>query len=250
MKMLFVNYINSKSPKIALQKYLQQHRIFVTSLIARQPGAIASLISGETEGAMFVEALEKLRENKKKFNCPTLYLDNDCIMMNPVDTLFNWDFDVAVVYRFKWEAHGGRQDCLGGFLFFSGKRPDVEDYFLDFLIEHTKKRYDQEIAEGRKPWYYDQLAINDLVGAPPIERSELDYRIAKPYTPCTKEVMGVKVLYLSANEWACPMTIYVPKNIKLIHYNHAHWPIAAAEAANGKSVLRSQIQPAPAVPQV
>lgn len=250
MKMVFVNYINSKSPKRLLQKYVQQHRIFVTSLVSRQPGATAALLSGETEGAMFVEGLEKLREVKPRFDCPVIYLDNDCVMLNPIDDLFNWDFDVALPYRYKWAAHGGRQDCLGGFLFFSGKRPEVENQFLDTLIKTTENWYNWEIAEGKKPWYYDQLAINDLVGAPQIERGELEYRFAKPYTPCIKEVDGVKILYISANEYACPMSIDQPKTVRIIHYNHAHWPLGVSQTADGKSVLRSQVQPTQRVPKV
>jgi len=248
MKVLFVNYISNNTPSELLEDYHRQHRIFVTSALIKQRDGIASLIKGDVKKAFFVEGLELLKEAKKKYDCPVMYLDNDCILMEPVDELFEYDFDVAVVYRYKWEAHGGRQDCLGGFLYFSQKRPEVEDIFLEKLIKKTQKWYSKEIESGSKPWYYDQLAINDLVGSPPIERTKDEYEFALPYSPCIKDVEGVKVLFLSANEWACPMSVNLTEKVRIIHYNHANWPTRYIKDANGVPFFRGKIQPAQEVP--
>jgi len=241
---MFINYINNKTPENLLQEYHKQHRIFVTSVLASQPDSIASLITGDSETSFFVDGLEKLREVKKQYPYPIFYLDNDCILLNPVDELQKWDFDVAVVYRHRREQHGGFQDCLGGFLFFSNRRPEKEDLFLRRLIKKTEERYNWELTEGKTPWYYDQLAINDLVGRPPIERNKESYLYAEPYEPCLKNVDGVKVLFLSANEWACPMAVNLPEKVKIIHYNHANWIEKYKKDADGIPFFRGKIQSA------
>jgi len=242
--MLFVNYISRKTDPLLLKKYLKQHRIFVTSMLIKQPKDTAVIISGDEYDGMFIEALTKLKEIKKNHDCPVFYLDNDCIIVNPVDELFKYDFDVAVVYRYRWIEHGGFQDCLGGFLFFSGKDKKKEDKFLEMLIEKTTSRFKWEISKNKKPWFYDQLAINDLVGRPPKQRNKLNYNMATPYEPQLKIVKGIKVLFLSANEWACPMCIYLPEKVKIIHYNHGIWPV---ENADGKPAVHSEVPSAQTV---
>jgi len=246
MRVLFVNYINSKSPKDKLNKYYLQHRLFATSVFAKQPNGIASLISGKKE-KMFVEALTELREIKKRYDHPVFYIDNDCILMDKIDSVFEYDFDVGVIYRYHWEQYGGRHDCLGGFLLFPQKRPDVEDEFLGNLIENTEYWYQKEKKE-KKPWFYDQFAISDLVGSPPKERSKFSYEYAMPFEPVVKDVYGAKVLFLSANEWACPMTVHLPEKVKIIHYNHALWPNKYKTDALGQPFFRGKIQPAQTVP--
>ena len=248
MRILFVNYINKHS--VELKKYLVQNRIFITSMLIKQPSGIASLITGKSKDMMFVEALSRLREIKKKYDMPVFYLDNDCIIMNPVDDLLERDFDVAVIYRYKWLMDLGRNDCLGGFLFFKNQNKDKEDKFLKKLIKETKAFYKKELDEGIDPWYYDQYAINNLIGPPPVERNKLNYDLAFYYEPVLKEVDGVKVLYLSANEWACPMTINIPEKVRIMHYNHAIWPSKYKEDADGKPFVRGKIQPAQAVSTV
>ena len=245
---LFVNYINDKSPPEQLSKYRIQHRLFTTSVLVKQPGGVASLMT--TDGpVMFVEALQRLREIKLNYKCPVVYLDNDCVMMNPIDDLFECDFDVAVVYRYRWEEHNGRQDCLGGFLFFSQKNKDVEDRFLASLISKTQEWYDKELEMGREPWFYDQLAINDLVGSPNKERNRIGYDLSMPFESQIKNVGDAKILFLSANEWACPLTINLPEKVRIIHYNHAIWPIKYEKDVDGIPFASGKVQSAQAISQ-
>ena len=223
--MIFVNYISSDSILHKYNNYRKQHFLFASSIRYVDPESTCVLIKGVRKEDRFVEGLENVRKRKKLFTDPLVYVDNDCVLVNKIDWLFDkYDFDVGVIYRYNWETEMGYQDCLGGFLYFSQKRPDVEDMFLDKLIIRTKERFQEEFDNGIDPWYYDQLAINDIVGRPPKERTKKQYNYSLPYKPQLKEVDGVKILFLSANQWACPMTYYPPKKIYMYHYNHRIWP--------------------------
>lgn len=219
-EVLFINYLSSDTEN--MKNYKKQHHLFVTTAYYNQPNCRCSLINGQAGKDRFIEGLKLLKEAKTKVNCPVMYLDNDCVLMNRVDPLFDdYDFDVAVVYRFPHETHHGRNDCLGGFLFFSQKRKDAEDQFLHKLITRTEERYQQELDQGIDPWFYDQAAINDIVGTPSRERTWNEYSFAFDYEPCPKDVDGIKVLFISANEWACPSTfVRTPQKVYIFHYNH------------------------------
>jgi len=160
-RVLFLNYLSMNSPKDALLEYKRQHRLFVTSALYIQRNAIVTSMTGVRGDDRFIEALETLKEHKNKYNYPTMYLDSDCVLMNPIDDLFdNYDFDVGVVYRYHWikdkndimrhlgkkvyRQSTGNHDCLGGFLFFPQKRKDAEEYFLDKLIKKTEEHYMKE----------------------------------------------------------------------------------------------------------
>ena len=228
--MIFINYLSKKTPEDLLRKYRVQHRLFATSVMMTMPGSIVGIIYGEKGSGRFIEALSRLLDQKKKMadrNESIYYVDSDCFLYRPIDDILELDFDVAVTYRYKWEEHGGRQDCLGGFLWFSGRRPDVEDEFLETLIAATKKRYNDEVKRKVVPWYYDQLAINDVVGDSPVSRTHEDYNAGKDFEPQIKLVDGVRVLFLSANIFASPMTIIPRDDVRMVHYNHAYWPEGA-----------------------
>ena len=152
------------------------------------------------------------------------YLDMDCILYRSPKFILKTDFDVGVIYRFNWKQDLGRHDCLGGFLLFPNRRPDVENQFLERLIEKTTEWYEKELSMGQSPWFYDQYAINDLVGQPLKLRTKEEYYIGQDWEPQIKKVDGVRILFLSANVWASPMTIIPRQDLVLIHYNHTLWP--------------------------
>lgn len=225
----FVNYVSRDTPPIDAKKYSSQHLLFHSSVNYNQPGAHVHTLTGNAGDDRFVEALTMLRDFREKLIVPLLYLDNDCVLMSPVDDLFELDFDVGVVYRYEWENDCGPQRCLGGFLFFSGQRLEVELQFLDNLIVKTKEYY----AKDKTKWFYDQQAISDFVGAPSRVRLKDHYHYAMPYDPCLKTIDGANFLFLSANQWACPKSYFVPSKIYLYHYNHHLWPSATKKTPGG-----------------
>lgn len=217
--LIFANYMSSNTPKEVLTKYTNQHLLFHSTVRYNQPEAYVCLLRGSAGTDRFIEGLNLLKDFRETHQEPTLYMDNDCILMNPVDELFEYDFDVAVIYRYEHTNQHGPQRCLGGFLFFSGRRFDKERQFLDNLILKTEEHYVADKTE----WWYDQTAVSSYVGAPSVQRQQFEYHYAIPYEPCVKIVDGVKVLFLSANVWACPRAFYVPPKIILYHYNHHLW---------------------------
>ena len=223
---VFANYVSFNTPKDALTEYMNRHLLFHSTVRYNQPGSMVYLLKGKADTDRFIEGLNLLKEFRKVQHGPALYLDTDCVLMNPVDELFEYDFDVAVIYRYEQVTGHGNQRCLGGFLFFSGCRLDKELQFLDNLILKTEEHY----AVDETKWWYDQTAVSDYVGAPPVPRIQFDYHHATPYEPCVKIVDGVKVLFLSANVWACPRAFYVPPKIIMYHYNHQLWPGAGSRS--------------------
>lgn len=218
--MLFINYISDNTPKEAIKKYRKQQLLLHTTIRRVYPESNVLLLRGREGRKRFIEALSLVKTAREKYSGSIFYLDCDCILVERFDHLFEIDFDVAVIYRYRHDKNGGPQDCLGGFLLFSGRRPNVEDRFLDGLIEKTRECY----TKDKSKWFYDQIAINKFIGVPPKERIKTEYSFAFPYKPCLKTVNGVIVLYLSANEYACARMFYTPEKVYMYHYNHTVWP--------------------------
>uniref|UniRef100_A0A6M3L5W0 Nucleotide-diphospho-sugar transferase domain-containing protein n=1 Tax=viral metagenome TaxID=1070528 RepID=A0A6M3L5W0_9ZZZZ len=186
------------------------------------PRSIFINAEGKKGDDRFIESLWMLKDIRIAYNLPIIYLDCDCVIMQEINVFNEYDFDAGVVYRYEWDKDGGSQACLGGFLFLSGRRKDKELQFLDNLIKRTEDFYRWE-KEFRKPWWYDQMAVNALVGKPSRERRKEHYYYALPYEPCPKDVDGIRVMFFSANEWACARAYYTPSKVKIIHYNHTIW---------------------------
>jgi hypothetical protein len=87
---------------------------------------------------------------------PILFLDSDMLLNEPLDSLFDEDFDVALTIRAKQE-----MPINGGFMLINNRRPDVVRAFFARYIARFVGQYSADAA-----WYGDQLALRDVVYAP------------------------------------------------------------------------------------
>ena len=223
--MLFVCYLSKDCP----DEYYKRRRLLAASIRYKQPTGYLHSLDGNRQERCFLEGIEFLRSALPHLKLPIYYLDADCILMEPIDFIFKeYDFDIGVIYRYKWNLNGFNNDLLGGFYLLPPERRDQQVLFFDKLIKEAGKLSEKE------NWWYDQQALYNILGPPDIERKKNGYYYPKLLKPqvCFRD--GLKILYLDACQWACPMHYFPPEKIYMYHYNHSIWYKRIEKEKNAK----------------
>jgi len=107
---------------------------------------------------------------------PVVVLDADCIVMKPIDDLFEKNFAIAAIHRGKCTNSSGRQDFLGSLIGFSPACPnlvrklwqswiaDTWNYIEKPPVAQAALRHESLKEKGwHSNWYGGQSAYNEML---------------------------------------------------------------------------------------
>jgi hypothetical protein len=139
---------------------------------------------------MYERVVAMCREVDRMHYEPIVFLDSDAFLNQPIDHIFDGDWDIGVTYR-----HNMEMALNEGVIFANNKRPDaVRSFFREYLATYDRLCADPAVLAkyngNIKRWRGGQLSLNTLACSQGLP-SALDLR----------EVAGARVAYFPCWKW-------------------------------------------------
>lgn len=161
---------------------------------------------------LFMERLYGYHEYLAHTDENTVLLDSDTLLLSDVSEVFKGNYDIGVCYRSRqFDARHLNHSCNAGVIFAPAGHREAQLEFYDKWINTAKGFYDEF------PWFFEQHALNVIVGQPKKERTTQDYHKQKPFKSSTKNVDGIKVKFFDALVYNSPLRSKI-YDAKLLHY--------------------------------
>ena len=207
--MIIACYVSKNTPKEKLDVYMTELKLLAST--SSRLGYTFFWLEGTADKNFFMEVVSLARDFLRETIGPVFLLDCDCVILEPIDLDLN--FDVGVMYRYKWQVGNARHDVLGGNLLFTGRDRAKEIQFLTDWFQRSHQILQDD------DWFSTQNALNELVGEAPHPRTTQEYVAHKLY-PTQIGHKEHDIAFLDGLMWSCCMLSKMPK-CKIIHYNHA-----------------------------
>jgi len=199
--MTVYTYISRNGPLGHMVDYFRHFGFLEDTVKIHYPSANIILNEGKASKDLFIERISGLLDTLKRKKGSVIYCDADTVFISKVDLFSEYDFDIAVPYKFY--SPGFPNSCQAGVVMFSGKRREREILWCEHWLEEAKN----EFSRGEYSFLYDQVSMNRIIGVPSKKRLFEDYLLPDYYEPHLENKYGLKILYVDNFKYACPTVL-------------------------------------------